>query len=132
VQDHEKHARVAGEVLVACDRSEVVIVVLPTVLAECSYWSLSMSIRVDPLSRRLADSSPAPAWKSAAWEIHLDALHRYQKTRVHFADCLIAATSTAQDMPVARFDEDFRKFADVRVETNSSPKTAALTKQFYR
>jgi predicted nucleic-acid-binding protein len=47
---------------------------------------------------------------------HLDALHRYQKTRVHFVDCLIAATSTAQDMPVATFDGDFRKFADVRVE----------------
>jgi bifunctional DNA-binding transcriptional regulator/antitoxin component of YhaV-PrlF toxin-antitoxin module len=38
-------------------------------------------------------------------EIHLDALHRHQKTRVHFVDCLIAATSTAQDIPVATFDE---------------------------
>jgi predicted nucleic acid-binding protein len=61
----------------------------------------------------------ASAWWAlglACLEIHLDALHRYQKTRVHFVDCLIAATSTAQDMPVATFDEDFQKFADVRVE----------------
>jgi predicted nucleic acid-binding protein len=31
-------------------------------------------------------------------------------------DCLIAATATAEDIPVATFDQDFRKFADVRVE----------------
>jgi predicted nucleic acid-binding protein len=49
-------------------------------------------------------------------EIHLDALHRYRKTKVQFVDCLIAATATAQDIPVATFDEDFRKFADARVE----------------
>jgi predicted nucleic acid-binding protein len=29
---------------------------------------------------------------------------------------IIAATATAQNIPVATFDEDFRKFADVRVE----------------
>jgi predicted nucleic acid-binding protein len=58
----------------------------------------------------------SPGVEISSMEIHLDALHRYQKTRVHFVDCPIAATSTAHDMPVATFDEDFRKFADVRVE----------------
>ena len=49
--------------------------------------------------------------------IHLDALDRYRKTKVHFVDCLIAATAATEDMPVASFDQDFRKFTDVRVET---------------
>ena len=40
-----------------------------------------------------------------------------RKTNVHFVDCLIAATATAQNTPVASFDQDFRKFTDVRVAT---------------
>lgn len=35
---------------------------------------------------------------------------------VHFVDCLIAAVARAEDSPVATFDEDFRKFGDVRIE----------------
>jgi predicted nucleic-acid-binding protein len=49
--------------------------------------------------------------------IHSDALERYRKTKVYFVDCLLAATVAAEDTPVATFDQDFRKFADVRVET---------------
>lgn len=37
VQDHEKHARTAGRLFDACDRGEVVIVVLAAVLAECVF-----------------------------------------------------------------------------------------------
>jgi len=44
-------------------------------------------------------------------------LERYRKTKVHFVDCSLAATAAAEDTPVATFDHDFRKFADVRVET---------------
>jgi predicted nucleic-acid-binding protein len=47
--------------------------------------------------------------------IHLDALDRYRKTKVHFVDCLIAATAGAENVPVASFDRDFRRFTDVRV-----------------
>lgn len=49
--------------------------------------------------------------------IHLDALDRYERTKIHFVDCLLAATAAAEDTPVASFDQDFREFADVRVET---------------
>ena len=117
VQDHEKHAKAAGKLFDACDRGEVVIVVLPTVLAECvfvleSFYEHPRGHIVAALGRLIA----SPGVEISGVEIHLDALHRYQKTRVHFVDCLIAATSTAQDIPVAAFDEDFRKFADVRVK----------------
>jgi len=37
VQDHERHAKAAGKLFDACDRGEVVILVLPTVLAECVF-----------------------------------------------------------------------------------------------
>lgn len=48
--------------------------------------------------------------------IHLDALNRYRRTKVHFVDRLIAAAAKAEDTPVATFDEDFRKFGDVRIK----------------
>jgi hypothetical protein len=37
VQDHEKHAKAAGKLFDACDRGDVVIVVLPAFLAECVF-----------------------------------------------------------------------------------------------
>ena len=37
VQDHEKHARAAAKLFDACDRGDVVVVVLPVVLAECVF-----------------------------------------------------------------------------------------------
>jgi predicted nucleic-acid-binding protein len=118
VQDQEKHAKAAGKLFDACDRGHVVIVMLPAVLAECVFVleSFYEHLRGDITSAlgRLI-SSPGVEIDGAA--IHLDALDRYRKTKVHFVDCLIAATAATENMPVASFDQDFRKFTDVRVET---------------
>jgi predicted nucleic acid-binding protein len=116
VQDHEKHAKAAGKLFDACDHGDVVIVVLPAVLAECvfvleSFYEHPRGDIASALGRLI--SSPGVEIDAA---IHLDALDRYRKTKVHFVDCLIAATAATEDMPVASFDQDFRKFSDVRVE----------------
>ena len=118
VQDHEKHAKAAGKLFDACDRGDVVIAVLPVVLAECvfvleSFYEHPRGHISSALGRLI--SSPGVEIRGAT--IHLDALERYRKTKVHFVDCLLAATAAAHDTPVATFDQDFRKFADVRVET---------------
>lgn len=117
VQDHEKHAKAAGKLFDACDRGDVVIVVLPAVLAECvfvleSFYEHPRGDIASALGRLI--SSPGVENDAA---INLDALDRYRKTKVHFVDCLIAATAATENMPVASFDQDFRKFTDVRVET---------------
>jgi predicted nucleic acid-binding protein len=117
VQDHEKHAKAAGKLFDACDRGDVVIVVLPAVLAEClfvleSFYEHPRGDIASALGRLI--SSPGVEIDAA---INLDALDRYRKTKVHFVDCLIAATAATENMPVASFDQDFRKFTDVRVET---------------
>ena len=117
VQDHEKHAKAAGRLFDACDRGDVVIVVLPAVLAECvfvleSFYEHPRGDIASALGRLI--SSPCVEIDGAA--IHLDALDRYRKPKVHFVDCLIAATAATENMPVASFDQDFRKFTDVRVE----------------
>jgi predicted nucleic-acid-binding protein len=118
VQDRERHAKVAARLFDACDRGEVVIVVLPAVLAECvlvldSFYEHPRGDIASALST-LISSAGVEINEEA---IHLDALDRYRKTKVHFVDCLIAATASAEKTPVATFDQDFRKFADIRVET---------------
>jgi predicted nucleic acid-binding protein len=117
VQDHEKHAKAAGKLFDACDRGDVVIVVLPAVLAECvfvleSFYEHPRGDIASALGRLI--SSPGVEIDAA---INLDALDRYRRTKVHFVDCLIAATAATENMPVASFDQDFRRFTDVRVET---------------
>ena len=117
VQDNEKQASVAGKLFDACDRGQVTIVVLPAVLAECvfvleSFYQHERTAIASALSRLI--SSPGVEIVDAA--IHLDALDRYGRMKVHFVDCQIAATAVAEDVPVASFDQDFRKFTGIRVE----------------
>ena len=118
VQDHEKHAKAAGKLFDSCDRGDVVIVVLPAVLAECVFVleSFYEHPRGD-ISSALGRLISSPGVEIGGTTIHLDALERYRKTRVHFVDCLLAAAAAAEDTPVATLDQDFRKFGDVRVET---------------
>jgi len=98
------------------DRGDVVIVVLPAVLAECVFVleSFHEHPRGDIASvlGRLV-SSPGV---DGGTTIHLDALDRYRKTKVHFVDCVIATNAASEDLSVASFDQDFPKFTDVRVE----------------
>ncbi len=117
VQDHERHARAAGRLFEACDRGEVTIVVLPSVLAECVFVleSFYEHARTE-IAAALATLISSPGVEIDGKGIQLDALDRYRKTKVHFVDCLIAATAAAGDTPVATFDQGFRKFRDVRVE----------------
>jgi predicted nucleic-acid-binding protein len=117
VQDHEKHAKAAGRLFEACDRGDVVIVVLPAVLAECVFVleSFYQHPRGD-IASALGRLISSRCIEIDGTEMHLDALDRYRKTKIHFVDCLIAATAATENMPVASFDQDFRKFTDVRVE----------------
>jgi predicted nucleic-acid-binding protein len=117
VQDHERHAKAAGKLFDACDRNDVVIVVLPAVLAECvfvleSFYEHPRGDIASALGRLIS----SPGVEVSGTAIHLDALDRYRKTKVHFVDCVIAANAASEGLSVASFDQDFRKFTDVRVE----------------
>jgi predicted nucleic acid-binding protein len=118
VQDHEKHARAAGKLFDACDRGDLIIEVLPAVLAECVFVLRSFyGHRRADIASALRDLISSPGVEIADVVVHLDALNRYRETKAHFVDCLIAATAVATNVPVSTFDQDFRRFADVRVET---------------
>lgn len=117
VQDNEKQAGVAGRLFDACDRGQAVVVVLPSVLAECVFVleSFYEHPRRD-IASALSSLISSPGMEIADTEVHLDALDRFARTKIHFVDCLIAATATSENIPVASFDQDFRKFSDIRVE----------------
>ena len=119
VQDHEKHARVAGKLFEACDRGDVMMVVLPVVLAECVFVleSFYRHPRTD-IAAALGRLISSPGVEISEVTIHLDALNRYKATKAHFVDCVLAATAVYKKVPVSTFDRDFRKFIDVRVETD--------------
>ena len=117
VQDHEKHAKAAGKLFDACDKGELVIVLLPVVLAECVFVLESFYERSrGDITSALRTLISSPGVEISRAEIHLDALDRYRRTKIHFVDCVIAATSAAESTSVATFDQDFRKFTDVRIE----------------
>jgi predicted nucleic acid-binding protein len=121
VQDHEKHAKAAGRLFDACDRGEVIVVLLPAVLAECvfvleSFYRHPRADIASALSRFISSPGVEISVEMDEAAVQLDALDRFKRTKVHFVDCMIAATAVAEDLPVASFDYDFRKFGDVRVE----------------
>lgn len=116
VQDHERHGKAARQVFDACDKGEVLLVVLPAVLAECVFVleSVYRQSRTD-ISSTLMRLISSPGIEISEPAIHLDALDRYKATKAHFVDCLVAATAVAENTPVASFDRDFHKFGDVRL-----------------
>ena len=118
VQDHDKHAKAAGRLFDACDRGDVLIVVLPVVLAECVFVleSFYRHPRAD-IASALGRLISSPGVEISEVAVHLNALNRYKGTTAHFVDCVIAATAVAKNVPVSTFDQDFRKFVDVRMQT---------------
>jgi predicted nucleic-acid-binding protein len=119
VQDDEKHAKVAGKLIEACDRGETILILLPAVLAECVFVLESFYKRpradIADVMTRLIES---PGIELDDRDVHRDALARFARTKVHFVDCVLAATAAIRDLPIATFDADFEKFTDVRVEND--------------
>ncbi len=119
VQDHERYAKAAEKLFEACDRGDVVIVLLPAVLAECVFVLESFYEHArEDIASALGALISSPGVKIDEPVIHLNALDRYRRTKIHFVDCLLAAAASAENIPVATFDQDFRKFADIRVQAD--------------
>jgi predicted nucleic acid-binding protein len=118
VQDHERHARAAEKLFEACDRGELTIVLLAAVLAECVFVLDSFYQRQrSDIAAALTTLISSPGVEITDTVIHREALDHYRKTKLHFVDCLLAATAAAQNIPISTFDQDFRKFPGIRIET---------------
>jgi predicted nucleic-acid-binding protein len=125
------HSKTAGKLFDACDRGDVVIVVLSAILVECVF--VLESFYAHPrgeVSSALGRLISSPGVEIRVATIRLDALERYRKTKVQFVDCLLASTAAAGDTPVATFDQDFlggvEFAADVRGETSRRERSCRL------
>lgn len=117
VQDHERHAAQASDLIAASDRGEVSIIVLPVVLAECvyvleSHYKYGQTKIAEVLSTMLT----GPGVAILDLPIYMDALDRYGDGKAQFVDCVLAAHGAARKVPIATFDAAFKRFSDVRVE----------------
>ena len=117
VQDHDRHSKVATSLFAACDSGEVTLVILPEVLAECVFVleSFYKHPRAN-IAAVIAQLLECPGIEIMEHMIHVDALARYAKTKLHFVDCVLAATGVGRGLSVASFDADFKKMPDVKVE----------------
>jgi predicted nucleic acid-binding protein len=117
VQDHERHAEIAGALFDACDRGELRLVMLPEVLAECVFVLESFYKHArGNIAVVLSGLIGSPGIEIHGLDEHLDALGRYAAGKLHFVDCLLAATAARRAVSVATFDAGFKKFSDVVVE----------------
>lgn len=118
-QDHDRHTEITARLLEKCDRGEVTLVLLSAVVAECVFVLESAYARE---RRNIAEALSAfiesPGIELVQTDIHLDALRRYGESRLHFVDCVLAASAASEGIPVATFDAGFKKFSDVRVEVS--------------
>jgi predicted nucleic-acid-binding protein len=115
-QDHSPHAQIAGALFAACDRGELTLVVLPTVLAECvfvleSFYKHSR----DRIAGALGGLIGSGGIEIENVLVYRDALRRYAHGKLHFVDYTIIAAATAGNMPIATLDEGIRKLGDVTV-----------------
>ena len=117
VRDNLEHVRIAARLFTACDRGELVLVLLPAVVAECVFVLESFyEIPRTDIARVMAALVSSPGIELADLAIHLDVLERYGRTKLHFVDCTIAATAASLSLPIATFDSDYAKFPDVSVD----------------
>jgi uncharacterized protein len=119
VQDHEQYSAIATRIFDSCARGELTLVVLPTVVGECVFVleSFYKHPRAE-IARILGDLISSRGIELADLDCHLDALMRYGAGKLHFVDCLIAATAAIVAVPIATLDREFRKFSDVQIDLN--------------
>jgi len=97
------------------DDGEVVLVVLPVIVAETfytleSYYEMprkEVAAKLNAFLQSRGIEAVEPARIA-------DALKRCQDRNAHFADAYLAAASVELCDPVASFDRDFDKFKDVQ------------------
>jgi predicted nucleic acid-binding protein len=116
VGDHPQHARAAAKLFEACDRGEFMLILLPSVLSECVFVLESFYKQPrDKIAAVLKTLVTSPGIEMADPSIHADALDRYASGNAHFVDCTLAAHAAASGYALVSFDQDFKRFKDVKL-----------------
>ena len=97
------------------DAGEVVLVVLPVVVAELVYTLESFyELERKEVATKLLSFLESRGIEAVESTRVMDALTSCRDRNAHFADAYLAASAVELGNPVASFDRDFDKFKDVR------------------
>ena len=110
VQDDPLQCKIASDLFAQCDQGTVTLVILPSVLAETVFVleSFYKHPRAN-IAATLSSLISSPGIEVDELANQLNALDWYQQTRLHFVDCVLAATSLAEELEVSTFDRDLKK-----------------------
>jgi predicted nucleic acid-binding protein len=113
--DPPEMAAKARRLVELADNGQVILTVLPIIVAEVVYTLESFygTERKEVAAKLLSflQSRGIQAGESARI---MDALKRCRDRNAHFADAYLAAAAVELENPIASFDRDFDKFKDVR------------------
>ena len=113
--DHAEHSRAALKLFSEANDGKCVLVLTEVAVAE-AVWVLESVYRAD--RQRIADGLRkiilSAGIRSANQDVMLDALVRFDATKLDFLDCYLAALAAASGDHVATFDRDFDRFDDVQ------------------
>jgi predicted nucleic acid-binding protein len=113
--DHEAHFSKVQKLFAQADEGKIKLILLDAVLAEVVFVLSS----VYACSRQAIADALKPFIVHGAIEcdrasLLVDALNRYALVNVDYMDCYLAAVSADRNCPVITFDQDFRKFKDIK------------------
>lgn len=113
-QPHEMAIK-ARRLVERADNGEVVLVILPVILAELIYTLESFyQMERKEVAAKLLSFLQSRGIEAVEPARTMDALNRCRDRNAHFADAYLAASAVELDAPIASFDRDFDRFNDVR------------------
>jgi predicted nucleic acid-binding protein len=97
------------------DNGEIILVILPVIVAELVYTLESFyGMARKDVATKLLSFLGSRGIKAVEAARIADALTRCRDRSTHFADAYLAASAAELDNPIASFDRDFDKFKDIR------------------
>jgi len=112
--DHADFSPRAKALIQQANDSQAVLDISAVTAAEVFYaLRAAYHVRRREAASTLANVLNAPAFRLAEHKRMLDALARVQSANVDFGDAYLAATAAETATPIASFDRDLDKFADV-------------------
>ncbi|MCC6233319.1 MAG: PIN domain-containing protein [Verrucomicrobiales bacterium] len=115
VQDVPQQAKAARKLVEQAESGALLLVVDPMIIAETvyvltSFYKKPREAVADALMAFVQSDGVSVAEESRL----VDALRRFQRSSVDFADAWLAATAAETHREVASFDRDLDRFADVK------------------
>ena len=115
VQDVPEQAKAAKKLVEQAESGALVLVIDPMIVAETvyvltSFYKKPREAVADALLAFIQSDGISAAEESRI----VDALRRFKRTPVDFADAWLAATGAGTNREVASFDRDLDRFGDVK------------------